>query len=453
MDNSISHNTSNSKKAGPQGFAEKINYTLYDISNAVNSTHSLTELYHSIYKSLNKLIALPNFFIALYDAQTRMINFKYFIDEYDENFPIIENNEHANSLTGEVIRTGRPLLLKENTLIERAKNNRLIGTIPKIWLGAPLIIGNQVMGAISIQHYTDLDYFSHQHLEILVCVAEQISIAIQRYQILEKLEKEKKTLRIITDHTHSIIFTINSNGTYIFTNPSHMQLGYDPEDINGSSFFDLAHPDNVQTILDFLERGIQGQESHASMAFKVKDKSGDYQTVAGIFEIIRNNDDMLEKIIFIGQIVSAKGLFPHPVKKENKASDQGVSTVAPSSFERLKTILIIEDEDSVREMTAKALKTFGYNTIQASDGEKGISIYQTNHHSIDAICLDIILPGISGADTFKKLLKISPQAKIIITSGHVTCKDQQKMFSNAAAYIEKPYQIMILKETLNRILR
>lgn len=441
----------------PQEFAEKINYALYDISNAVNTTNKLRELYQSIYNSLNKLITLPNFFIALYDHQTQMINFEYFIDEYDEDFPIIENNESPNSLTGEVIKTGRPLLLKKNILIERAKNNRLVGTIPKIWLGAPLTIQGQIVGVIAIQHYTDLDYFSHKHLEILVCVSEQISIAIERKRILENLEKEKKTLSRITEHTHSIIFMIDSNGTYKFTSPSHKQLGYDSDDITDTSFFDLVHPDNTQAILGFLEKGLQGQESHTTLAFKLQDKSGKFQTVDGIFEIILNSDGILDKIIFIGQLISEKKVSSHPQKRRDKPSTQPTSITDPitdlASPKRLKTVLIIEDEDTVRAMTAKALKTFGYNPIEASDGEKGVSIYQTNSHSIDAICLDIILPGISGTDTFKQILEINPKAKIIITSGHVTSQDQQKMFSHAAAYIEKPYQIMTLKETLSSVLK
>ena len=147
---------------------EKINYTLYDISNAVNTTRNLEELYQSIYDSLNRLMPLPNFYIAIYDNKKKIINFEYFIDEYDDDFPIIDNLEEPGCLTGEVILTGRPLFLKENMLIERNRKNKIVGTVPKIWVGVPLIVRDTVIGVICVQHYSDPDYFSHQHLEILV---------------------------------------------------------------------------------------------------------------------------------------------------------------------------------------------------------------------------------------------------------------------------------------------
>ena len=62
-----SENKSPAMSAGLPEDAERINYTLYDISNAVNTTRNLKELYQSIYNSLNKLMPLPNFYIAMYE--------------------------------------------------------------------------------------------------------------------------------------------------------------------------------------------------------------------------------------------------------------------------------------------------------------------------------------------------------------------------------------------------
>ncbi|MBU2455378.1 MAG: response regulator, partial [Proteobacteria bacterium] len=119
---------------------------------------------------------------------------------------------------------------------------------------------------------------------------------------------------------------------------------------------------------------------------------------------------------------------------------------------KAKTILVIEDEDMVRDMAVKALKSFGYNTLEACDGEIGLGIYKKNHLFISAVLLDIIMPKMSGTETFKQMLKINPHVKVIIASGHVTNQDQQKMFAKAAAYLDKPYQIMELKQALKSIL-
>jgi transcriptional regulator with GAF, ATPase, and Fis domain len=188
-------NQSSEKQIAPLENAEKINYTLFDISNTINSTYTLKELYQSIYNSLNKLMHLPNFLIAMYDRKNKIINFDYFIDEYDDDLPIINTVEEPNCLTGEVIITKRPLFLKENALLDRAKKNKLVGSLPKIWLGIPIIIQDKAIGAICVQDYKDPNYFTHKHLEILVCVADQLAIAIERKQIFDTLEKKEQTIQ------------------------------------------------------------------------------------------------------------------------------------------------------------------------------------------------------------------------------------------------------------------
>jgi CheY-like chemotaxis protein len=125
---------------------------------------------------------------------------------------------------------------------------------------------------------------------------------------------------------------------------------------------------------------------------------------------------------------------------------------ARQSRQDSKTILVIEDEDMVRDMAVKVLQSFGYNTLEACDGEIGLGIYKKNHSLIDAVLLDIIMPKMSGTETFKQMLKINPHVKVIIASGHVTNQDQKKMFAKASAYLDKPYQIMELKQALQSIL-
>ena len=413
---------------------EKINYTLYDISNAVHATRNLEELYQSIYDSLNRLMPLPNFYIAIYDNKKKTINFEYFIDEYDDDFPIIENLEDPCCLTGEVILAGRPLFLKENMLIERTRKNKVAGTVPKIWLGVPLIIQDTVIGAICVQHYSDPGYFSHRHLEILVSISDQIAVAIERKQILNALENKEKTLSLITDHTNSLIVIADSRGVYEFANPAHKNLGYESLDLIGSSFLDLIHSDDVEKLLLFLEKGIPGSVSHITMEFRIKDKKGIFRKIDGTFDLIRGENGFLEKIVFIGKDISEK----------NK------DEISPK---RPKTILVIEDDDMARDMAVKSLKAFGYNTLDACDGEAGIGIFKKEHASIDAVLLDIIMPKMSGTETFKQMLKINPFVNVIVASGHITNQDQKKIFSKACACLDKPYQIMELKQALESIFR
>ncbi len=542
--------------------AEKINYTLYDISNAVNTTRNLKELYQSIYNSLNRLMPLPNFYIAVYDNKKKTINFDYFIDEYDNDFPIIDNLEEPGCLTGEVILAGRPIFLKENMLIERSRKNKIVGTIPKIWIGVPLIIQDTVIGVICVQHYSDPEYFSHRHLEILVSVSDQIAIAIERKQILEVLEKKPIEEHLSQYRKIDPIATLVGGIAHDFNNILSMIMGYlellsidqeamsdiqknniaaalissknavklikqlqelTPSDISPpfdvdiykiaanafnalrlttnpqiekeiefseNQFFVKGYEDELHQVFMNLsmnavqaieERGelpesfiriyiskeeevrpkldsfsrsdylhICFEDNGCGMTPKIREKAFDPTQngldLAVVYYIITKKHQGYIDI----ETTPGKGTIFHihlpvAVKKKSNKKNDAIPQKKP------KVILVIEDEDMVRDVAVKALKAFGYNTFDACNGEAGLDIFKKNHQSIDAVLLDIIMPKMSGTETFKQMLNIDPNVKVIVASGHVTNQDQKKIFSKACAYLEKPYQIMELKQILESI--
>lgn len=395
------------KSAGIPVDVEKINYTLYDISNAVNTTRNLDELYQSIYNSLNKLMPLPNFYIAMYDSQKKTIHFDYFIDEYDDDFPIIGTLEEPGCLTGEVILAGRPVFLKENMLMEWTRKNKIVGTVPKIWLGVPLIIQGAVIGAVCVQHYSDPGYFSQRHLEILISVSDQIAVAIERRQILDALEN-------LPLHSRKV----NPAGT-------------------GSLFHDF----------NILLTGIMGSLELLNLDQKVLSES----QKAHITSALVSTQKAAGLLRQLQDLTAPEASDPLYINMPEQAIQ--TESKDEAAEKRPKTILIIEDEDMVRDVAVKALKTFGYKTLDACDGEAGLAVFKKDYRSIDAVLLDIIMPKMSGTETFREMLKINPNVKVIVASGHVTNQDQQKIFAKACAYLEKPYQIMELKQTLESILK
>jgi len=371
-----------------------------------------------------------------------------------------------------------------------------------------------VIGVLSVQHYENPEYFSHHHLEILVSVSDQIAMAIERRQILDDLEKKGKTLNLIMENMGLILAIINSAGLYEFANPAHKLLGYDGKKLIGTSFFDLIHPDDMKKLMNFFKNGIENHIFHIFLELNFRNSKGRYVPISGTFDLIMNADGMMEKVVFISDqvhdtractgfeisdkaIVRAAGQLHKNIKnfvKNLEINPESISdknhvritqTIAlikktlkilkhskqslaehlkanpsknhktrkkASATRRKKNILIIEDEEMVRDVAINALKTFGYITMEACDGEMGINIYKKNHMYIDIVLLDKIMPKLSGTETFKQIRRINPDAKIIVTSGHITSQDQKKMFAGAAAYLDKPYQIMQLKKVVESVL-
>jgi len=169
---------------------EQINSVIYEISKAINESSNLDTLYPGIHKSLWKIIDVTNFYIALYDKEKDIIRFTYFTDEYDDELEI-KNAMNSDSLTAGIIKSKKSMFLGAEHLSMKYTNPREEwGTQPRIWLGIPLMIKNEVIGAIAVQSYINPNLYSKKDLELLEAVSEQIAFAIQR----KKAEEEKKAL-------------------------------------------------------------------------------------------------------------------------------------------------------------------------------------------------------------------------------------------------------------------
>ena len=165
-------------RSNPDSTRKEISHVLLRIASAVHNTENLHQLFESIHHSLSRLMDLSNFFIALYDRTRNAIDFEYFVDEFDQAHPRIESLTEVNSLTGEVIIKKRPLLLNEAMLLERARKKKIVGTTPKIWLGVPLIIRDEVIGVVAVQNYSDADLYDESDLQVLSAISDQIAKAI-----------------------------------------------------------------------------------------------------------------------------------------------------------------------------------------------------------------------------------------------------------------------------------
>ncbi|MBT8350493.1 MAG: GAF domain-containing protein, partial [Deltaproteobacteria bacterium] len=126
---------------------------LFEISNAINNTDNLDDLYASIHASLKQIIDVSNFFIALVDTEEQTLRFPYVVDTVDDDFSPITNFDSKDSLTGLVVSRRKPILLKTEDLEKRKSKNGVWGPVPLTWMGAPLIIKDEVIGVVAVQSY------------------------------------------------------------------------------------------------------------------------------------------------------------------------------------------------------------------------------------------------------------------------------------------------------------
>jgi PAS domain S-box-containing protein len=177
-----------------------INRALFNIISAISSTASLAELYQRIYEALAPIIDLRNFCIAEYDAQKDLVTFPFFRDEKDDNFDPIPNASGTRYLTSEVIVTGAPLIAKQSEIEQRFPDQADDPSITQcqVWLGVPLMTGDKVSGVMAVQSYSDPHCYDRTDIDVMMAVAGQTAIAIERKRDEEELERrvQERTERI-----------------------------------------------------------------------------------------------------------------------------------------------------------------------------------------------------------------------------------------------------------------
>ena len=198
--------------------AQAINRALFHIADAVNTTFDLDDLYASIRISLSHIIDTANFYIALYDKANDTLTFPYYIDQVDQSAPEPLMATSSDSLTSDVILSKKPLFLNKEALVKRAEMNRLIGAVPQIWLGAPLIISNQVIGVMVVQSYSDPHCYTKRDMDILAAVSNQAALAIKHKRDQEALKKSEIRTRAFIDGITESAILCSTQGKILMVN-------------------------------------------------------------------------------------------------------------------------------------------------------------------------------------------------------------------------------------------
>ena len=118
-----------------------------------------------------------------------------------------------------------------------------------------------------------------------------------------------------------------------------------------------------------------------------------------------------------------------------------------------ETILLVDDEEPIRFLGAQILEEFGYTVLTAADGESGLQLYQQERDKIALVILDLIMPGMGGKRCLEELLKVNPEARVTIASGHSPDRPTREILKNGAkGFVSKPYDLRQMLNVVREIL-
>jgi PAS domain S-box-containing protein len=176
--------------------ADKLQAFTYKISAAVASAESLDKLYELIHGLVGELMPAKNFYIALHDEATGLLNFPYFVDEYDDP---PSPREIGKGLTDYVFRTGNTLLASPEVFEKLQKNGEIIlmGAPSIDWLGVPLKVRDKTIGVFVVQSYAERVRYGEAERDLLTFVSEQVAMVIQRKRAEEALSRRDAILEAV----------------------------------------------------------------------------------------------------------------------------------------------------------------------------------------------------------------------------------------------------------------
>jgi len=173
--------------------------------------------------------------------------------------------------------------------------------------------------------------------------------------------------------------------------------------------------------------------------------------MSAVLGIVRGHHGALKVYSEWGRGTTFKFLLP--IKEGFRSGGEEAESHAPVQHFSGGTVLVVDDEETVREMACMMLEDMGFETITAANGEEALDLYGKHGSDIRFVLTDLTMPRMDGRDLFMQLKRINPDCRIILSSGY-NSQDAIQQFSGKglAGFIQKPYTERALSEEVKKIL-
>ncbi|MFC1569968.1 ATP-binding protein, partial [bacterium] len=165
-----------------------------------------------------------------------------------------------------------------------------------------------------------------------------------------------------------------------------------------------------------------------------------------VYGIVKNHEGTAVLDSHLGKGTKVTVFIPRFVK-----ASPVIEQPAIEKLQTKKTILLVDDEEVIRQVGTRMLNKGGYDVITVGTGEEAIELFEKDQDKIKLILLDLILPNMSGRDTARKLREMDPNVVIVFTSGYGPQDRPDLIRSGEEFFIQKPFQTEVLLKTLQDI--
>ena len=171
--------------------------------------------------------------------------------------------------------------------------------------------------------------------------------------------------------------------------------------------------------------------------------------LAAVLGIVRGHRGAIKVYSELGKGTTIKVLFPASHRAEVREPRSAVRGL----YEGKGTVLLVDDDESVRAVGRKMLERVGFSVVTAADGAEAIARFRERADDIICAIVDLTMPHVDGAETFRELRRMRPGVRVILSSGYNEQDVTQRFVGKGlAGFIQKPYQLSTLVTVLKEVL-
>jgi two-component system, cell cycle sensor histidine kinase and response regulator CckA len=171
--------------------------------------------------------------------------------------------------------------------------------------------------------------------------------------------------------------------------------------------------------------------------------------LAAVLGIVRGHRGAIKVYSELGKGTTLKVLFPVSQRAEVREEGSAVRGL----YEGRGTVLLVDDDESVRAVGRKMLERIGFGVVTAADGAEAIARFRERADDIICAIVDLTMPHVDGAETFRELRRMRPGVRVILSSGYNEQDVTQRFVGKGlAGFIQKPYQLSTLVSVLKEVL-
>jgi two-component system cell cycle sensor histidine kinase/response regulator CckA len=170
--------------------------------------------------------------------------------------------------------------------------------------------------------------------------------------------------------------------------------------------------------------------------------------LASAYGIIRNHNGIIDVYSEKGEGTTFNIYLPASDKQI-----QGMTVSVEAILEGTETILFVDDEETILQIGKQLLERLGYHVVVATSGPQAIEIFQKDWKKFHLVLLDMIMPGMSGGETYGHLREIDPNVRVLLSSGYSINGQAKKILERGCkGFIQKPYNLRDLSKRVRQIL-